>query len=208
VLEKLLGRNLMNRIYAVANWTFGVLCLLVALVALLSGAALPALPLLAISLLLLPPARSFAYSRTNKVVKPLVRVAGVALLIGVFGVVVGVTEARKKQALPDAKPQAPVLTEAQQAELEKQRIATERRQRIESQFSKWDGSHPGVEKAIKKSMHNPASYEHVETRFADRDDHLAIITKFRGTNEFGGVVMNSAKAKVDLEGNVLSLQAN
>lgn len=76
---------------------------------------------------------------------------------------------------------------------------------IKKQFSGWDGSHRGVEAAIKSRMHNPGSYEHVETRYSVDDGKVTIITTYRGTNGFGGTVTNRAIATVDPEGNVLSL---
>lgn len=90
---------------------------------------------------------------------------------------------------------------------EKQRklAAEERKKRIESQFSAWDGSHRSLERVVKSSMHNPDSYEHVKTVYWDRKDHLVVQTTFRGTNGFGGVVTNSAKAKVSLDGVVIAL---
>ena len=45
----------------------------------------------------------------------------------------------------------------------------------------------------------------VETTFWDKGDHLIVVTKFRGKNAFGGVVLNSVTAKCDLDGNVLSI---
>ncbi|MFC0445353.1 hypothetical protein ACFOD1_07535 [Pseudidiomarina halophila] len=84
--------------------------------------------------------------------------------------------------------------------------ATEARQeRIRKQFSAWDGAHYGLEKVIKKAMHNPDSYEHVETKFGDRGDHLIVQTVYRGSNAFGGIVTNSVTAKVSLNGTVLEI---
>jgi len=77
-----------------------------------------------------------------------------------------------------------------------------RKEQIEEHFSAWDGSHIGLTKLIKKSMNDPKSYEHVETRYVDQGDHLIVITTFRGKNAFGGVVKNSVMATVDLNGNV------
>ena len=54
-------------------------------------------------------------------------------------------------------------------------------------------------------MNDPKSYEHVETVYWDMDDHLIVRTKFRGKNVFGGVVLNWILAKVDIDGNVLSI---
>jgi len=80
-----------------------------------------------------------------------------------------------------------------------------RKELVEKQFSAWDGSHRGLTKAIKESMNDPSSYDHVETRYLDRGDHLIVTTIFRGKNAFGGVVKNSVTAKVDLNGNVIEV---
>lgn len=77
--------------------------------------------------------------------------------------------------------------------------------KIEDQFSSWDGSHKNLTKYIKDNMNDPDSYEHIETKYYDMNDHLIVITKFRGTNSFGGKVLNAIKAKVDLEGNILEI---
>lgn len=81
----------------------------------------------------------------------------------------------------------------------------ERTAEIEKNFSGWDGSHNGLTAAIKESMNDPKSYEHVETRYSDKGDHLIVTTTFRGKNAFGGVVKNSVTAKVDLNGNVIEI---
>lgn len=82
---------------------------------------------------------------------------------------------------------------------------TERQIKVESQFSAWDGSHRGLTNLIEKSMNDPDSYEHIETRFKDNGDHIYIITKFRGANAFGGKVVNTVTAKVDFSGNVIQI---
>ena len=76
---------------------------------------------------------------------------------------------------------------------------------IEQQFSAWDGSHRSLTKLIKESMNDPDSYDHVETVYWDKGDHLIVRTTFRGKNAFGGVVKNWVKAKVDLNGNVIEV---
>lgn len=80
-----------------------------------------------------------------------------------------------------------------------------RKEQIERQFSAWDGSHRGLTKAIKASMNDPDSYDHVETVYSDMGDYLVVRTTFRGKNAFGGVVKNWVKAKVDLNGNVIEI---
>ena len=80
-----------------------------------------------------------------------------------------------------------------------------RKERIENQFSTWDGSHRGLTAFIKKSMNDPDSYDHVETVYWDKGSYLIVKTTFRGKNAFGGVVKNSVTAKVDLDGNVVEI---
>ncbi len=81
-----------------------------------------------------------------------------------------------------------------------------RRKKIEEQFSAWDGSHYNLTRYIKKCMNDPKSYEHVETRYSDRGDHILIITSFRGKNVFGGVVVNTAIATATIDGDLLSVE--
>ncbi len=88
---------------------------------------------------------------------------------------------------------------------EKERITAEREKKIGDQFSSWDGSHRNLARTIKQTMNDPKSYEHVETVYWDRGNHLVVRTTFRGKNAFGGVVVNWVKAKVDLNGNVTAI---
>jgi hypothetical protein len=82
-----------------------------------------------------------------------------------------------------------------------------RTERLEGGFSAWDGSHRGLTSLIKKTMNDPKSYEHVETTYGDKGDHLIVKTTFRGKNAFGGVVANWVMAKTDLDGNVIEVIA-
>lgn len=93
----------------------------------------------------------------------------------------------------------------QAAERRKREAAEARKERIESQFSGWDGSHRNLERLIKSSMNDPDSYDHVETVYWDRGDHLIVQTRFRGANAFGGIVIDSVKAKVSLSGSILAV---
>lgn len=72
--------------------------------------------------------------------------------------------------------------------------AEQRQERIEQCFSAWDGSHIELTKLIKESMNDPDSYEHIETRYWDKDSVLFIVTSFRGKNAFGGVIKQTISA--------------
>lgn len=55
------------------------------------------------------------------------------------------------------------------------------------------------------NMHDPSSFEHVETKFGDKGDYLLVQTTYRGKNSFGALVLNSATVKADLEGNIIEI---
>lgn len=94
--------------------------------------------------------------------------------------------------------------ERQEAALKRMR-EEQRAEKLKEHFSPWDGSHRNLERAIKKSMNDEDSYEHIETKYWDMDDHLIILTTFSGKNSFNATVKNSVKAKVSLEGEVLEI---
>jgi hypothetical protein len=80
--------------------------------------------------------------------------------------------------------------------------------KIDAQFSTWNGSHINLTKLIKQNMNDPSSYEHISTDYWDMNDHLVVLTKYRGNNAFGGKVAGYVKAKVDLNGNVIEIMEN
>lgn len=88
--------------------------------------------------------------------------------------------------------------------IENQKIAA-RKEKILKQFSSWDGSHRGLEKLIKKAMNDPKSFEHVETTYADKGAYILVQMKYRGKNGFGAKVLQVVNAKVDIDGNILSV---
>ena len=70
-----------------------------------------------------------------------------------------------------------------------------------------DGQNYQVVQAVKKSMNDPDSFEHIETRHVDNGTgDVAITMMFRGKNAFGGKVINRAVAMVNPQsGTVTSL---
>ncbi len=78
-----------------------------------------------------------------------------------------------------------------------------REDKINAQFSGWDGSHTKLERHIKSLANDPDSYKHVKTQFSDQGDYLIVLTVYRAKNGFGAVVLGSIKAKVDLNGNII-----
>jgi hypothetical protein len=307
----------MKYVYLTLNWVFGVLFLLTGLLSLVDS-PMASLCLIAVAALLLPPVRSFVYSKTNKALPVKVRAIAITVLFIAFVVFAAQAQNKKEQELAaqqarekaeqaaqlrqenidyfkanreqiissakkalaekeyqlvisqsnkylvsgdkeleqmnaQAKKELDAIEKAKKtksllAELkgvptqeyeknqhlyqqllalhpdnelyktkvefytrkveeqkQKQIAAEARKKKIESQFSAWDGSHRNLERVIKESMNDPDSYEHVETVYWDRGDYLVVRTTFRGKNAFGGVVKNSVKAKVSLDGQVLQI---
>lgn len=105
--------------YLILNWAFGVLFLLAGLTSLFES-PVGALCLIAIALLLLPPSRSFAYSKTNKELSVKARSVTVFALFMAFGLFVGQAQSRKEQELA-----------AQQAREQAERAAQVRQENID-----------------------------------------------------------------------------
>jgi hypothetical protein len=80
-----------------------------------------------------------------------------------------------------------------------------RKKLIEGAFSKWDGSHLALERAVISSMNDPDSYEHVNTSYKDYGDYVFVLTKFRGKNAFGGIVVDSMSAKASVNGEIIEI---
>lgn len=84
--------------------------------------------------------------------------------------------------------------------------AEQHEQKVRAQFSGWDGSHRNLVDLVKRQMNDADSFEHVETRYWDRGDHLSLRMTFRGNNAFGAKVINEVAATADMNGRILSLE--
>lgn len=85
----------------------------------------------------------------------------------------------------------------------------QRQQKIEALFDPTLGGQvPAVMNSIMNGMHDSWSFEHIRTAYSDKGDpdFIYIECAFRGKNPLGSKVMNTALAKVDLEGNVLEIE--
>lgn len=97
-----------------------------------------------------------------------------------------------------------LLIPDEKQEIENRKIAA-RKEQILKQFS-WDDSHRNLKRWIKENMNDPKSFEHVKTTYTDKGDYLLVYMNYRGKNAFGATVLQTTIAKVDLDGNVLSIQ--
>ncbi|MFC1688095.1 hypothetical protein ACFL07_00360 [Pseudomonadota bacterium] len=77
-----------------------------------------------------------------------------------------------------------------------------RKQKIESQFSAWDGAHQHLEKLVEANLKDPDSYEHIKTTYRDKGDAILVVMNYRAKNSFGGYVVNRIIATYDINGNL------
>ncbi|RYY39752.1 MAG: hypothetical protein EOO08_08760 [Chitinophagaceae bacterium] len=89
---------------------------------------------------------------------------------------------------------------------EQENIAlAERAHKIQLQFSPWDGSHRSLVRYVKDNMNDPGSFDHVETRHVDKGKYIIVQMKYRGKNALGAKIIDMVTAKVDIDGNILSI---
>lgn len=125
--------------------------------------------------------------------------------------------AAQRRGEPDQSAAAAAQERAKAAEQRAQEEAAKRaamtpgqirREKLNEQFSGWDGSHRAAEQAIQALMHNPKSYEHVSTTYVDHGAGrgITVRTRFRGTNAFNAVITNRATVEVNAAGQVTSVK--
>ena len=81
-----------------------------------------------------------------------------------------------------------------------------RQERIEWQFSKVDGSHPGLVRAVKDSLAKPDSFKHIETRYFETKDKniIRVSMIFSCVTHYNVRVRNRILADVDLNHTVVN----
>lgn len=126
----------------------------------------------------------------------------------------------KSQAREQAKIKKESLErEEKRKELEAIRLREKRAQerRIQSNASKfgrnfesYDGSIRPVVAAVKATMHDPDSFEHVKTQWyilTGTKDQYLVKMWFRGKNKLGGKVLNQIQAVCGIDGNIISIES-
>lgn len=82
---------------------------------------------------------------------------------------------------------------------------SKRRELIARQFSSWNGANRYLQNYIKDNMNDPDCYEHLSTAYSDEGSYILVNTKIRGCNSFGAKMTQVITAKIDLNGNILSI---
>lgn len=83
-------------------------------------------------------------------------------------------------------------------------VEEQRTKTIERAFSSWDGSHRATENRLKSALKDPDSYEHIETKYNDNGDHIAVLLKYRARNSFGGMTIGYVKSTATIDGKLLT----
>ncbi len=86
-----------------------------------------------------------------------------------------------------------------------QRKSNDVTEKIQRQFSAWDGSHYHLERLIKKQLKSPSSYEHVKTIHWKFKDYIIVKTTYRAKNSFNATVLESISAKYSFDGNLIEV---
>ncbi|MCY4546210.1 MAG: hypothetical protein OXD39_13340 [Gemmatimonadetes bacterium] len=75
-------------------------------------------------------------------------------------------------------------------------------EKIDAQFSAWDGSHRNLVAAVEKTLNDPGSFEHLETRTMKGSNYprtFLVSMQYTAKNAFGGRVRNTVVCEVDVE---------
>jgi hypothetical protein len=78
-------------------------------------------------------------------------------------------------------------------------------QQIDQQFSKLDGSHILLTKMIKKDLHDPSSYQHVNTQYTQTGEHITVLTQYHAANAFGALTLSHIKFRFAINGTPIAL---
>lgn len=75
---------------------------------------------------------------------------------------------------------------------------------VENWMSDYDGSIKDFKESVIHSLHDPESFEHVETSYNDKDVNVKVRMKFRAKNKFGAKVLNQADAILNIANGTVS----
>lgn len=92
-----------------------------------------------------------------------------------------------------------------QEQQEINKIKSERQNKINLQFSGYDGSHSTLKRVVKENMKDPSSFDHIKTNYEDKGSYILVQMSYRGKNSFGAKVIQTTTAKIDLDGNIISI---
>ena len=95
-------------------------------------------------------------------------------------------------------------------DIEKYEEHVKKEEKIREFVNSYDDSYRPLVSYIKENMNDPKSYEHIQTGYNIKGENtVTIVTRFRGTNKFGALVINRCEATADIEsGNLITVNCN
>lgn len=108
-------------------------------------------------------------------------------------------EAQRKARDAEDEAKAKAVVAAEQRKAAEAREAEEAKRRTGFHcLSAWDGSHRELVDALKTTLREPDSFEHIETRITPVDDNgnHVLMMNYRARNGFGGMNIGRLAAKV------------
>lgn len=80
-------------------------------------------------------------------------------------------------------------------------------EKIEKQFTSWDGSHIQLKKYIKNNLKDPNSFEHIKTTYTptpitdiEGNEYITVNMEYRAKNSFWWYIVETYKAFYSIEG--------
>lgn len=108
------------------------------------------------------------------------------------------------------KPKVIIIPDAEQEEINiadyKHYKAVSRQSIINRQFSSRTGANIYLENYLKNNDTYSNCYEHITTNYSDKGSYIAVQTKIKTCNSFGTHITLTVIAKIDLNGNILSVE--
>lgn len=83
----------------------------------------------------------------------------------------------------------------------------EQKIKIKNLQDEWNGGFKAINKAIKSQMHDPDSFEHVNTEYKVKDNKIIAYTEYRGKNAFNAKVLGNVMSVIDFDGNILEFKS-
>lgn len=115
----------------------------------------------------------------------------------------------KLAAIEKGKQEKEARAARQRAERAAERKVQANASKFRKAFESYDGSVRPVVAAVKSTMHDPGSFEHVKTDWyilKGTTDQYLVKMSFRGKNAFGGKVLNKVDAVCRLDGTIVSIE--
>ena len=95
-----------------------------------------------------------------------------------------------------------MLQDSERSKLQQAKRETEIQEKVKAQFSAWDGSHRTLVETVKKTLNDPGSFEHLETkdmRGTAWPETFVVRMEYTAKNAFGGRLRKYVLVEISVE---------